>query len=82
MNVSIAHYVSQNVQWKQFMRKMMCLMSSYISSSLNAELSKKWRPIIEKKDPLPDADDWASVKDKLDQITTLNRNGGNLIPHV
>ena len=35
---------------------------------LNADLSKKWRPIIEKKDPLPDADDWASVKDKLDHL--------------
>ncbi|MDE2388463.1 MAG: ferredoxin family protein [Betaproteobacteria bacterium] len=35
---------------------------------LNAELSKQWRPIIEKKDPLPDADEWASVKDKLDQL--------------
>lgn len=35
---------------------------------LNAELSKKWRPIIEKKDPLPDADNWATVKDKLDQL--------------
>ncbi len=35
---------------------------------LNADLSKKWRPIIEKKDPLPDADEWAGVKDKLDQL--------------
>lgn len=35
---------------------------------LNAELSKKWRPIIEKKEALSDADEWASVKDKLDQL--------------
>ena len=35
---------------------------------LNASLSKKWRPIIEKKDPFPDADEWAGVKDKLDQL--------------
>ena len=35
---------------------------------LNAELSKKWRPIIEKKEALTDADEWASVKDKLDQL--------------
>ena len=35
---------------------------------LNAELSKKWqsRNITEKKDPLPDADYWATVQDKKD----------------
>ena len=33
--------------------------------ALNAELAKAWKPIIEKKDPLPDADEWAQVKDKL-----------------
>ena len=32
--------------------------------ALNAELSKSWKPIIEKKDALPDADDWAKVKEK------------------
>lgn len=35
---------------------------------LNAELSKKWRAIVERKDPLPDADEWAQVKGKLDQL--------------
>ncbi len=32
---------------------------------LNAELAKVWPVITEKKDPLPDADEWAEVKDKL-----------------
>lgn len=36
--------------------------------ALNAELSKIWDPIIEKKDALPDADEWASVTDKLDKL--------------
>ena len=31
---------------------------------LNAELAKIWPVITEKKDPLPDADEWAQVKDK------------------
>jgi len=34
-------------------------------TELNAELSKKWEPIIEKGDGLPDADDWREVKEKL-----------------
>ncbi|MCC2625893.1 MAG: ferredoxin [Burkholderiales bacterium] len=35
--------------------------------ALNAELSKnpKWQPITMKKDAPPDADHWATVKDKL-----------------
>ena len=33
--------------------------------ALNAELAKTWKVIIERKDPLPDADEWAGVKDKL-----------------
>jgi ferredoxin len=32
---------------------------------LNAELSKIWKPIIEKKAAPPDADEWKTVKDKL-----------------
>ena len=36
--------------------------------ALNAELSKQWQPIIEKKDALPDADEWAQVKDKFDEL--------------
>jgi len=41
---------------------------------LNAELSKhaNWTVIVEKKDPLPDHEDWASVKGKLQH---LDRNG-------
>jgi ferredoxin len=31
---------------------------------INAELAKVWKPIIEKKDAPPDADEWAKVKDK------------------
>ena len=36
--------------------------------ALNAELSKEWQPIIENKDPLPDADEWAGVTEKRDQL--------------
>ena len=32
--------------------------------ALNAELSKVWPAIVEKKDALPDADDFAKVKSK------------------
>jgi len=31
---------------------------------LNAELARLWKPIIESKDALPEADDWVKVKDK------------------
>ena len=37
-------------------------------TALNAELSKAWPVIIERKDPAPDADEWAKVKGKLDQL--------------
>ena len=37
-------------------------------TALNAELSKVWKPIIEKKDALTDADDWAKVTEKLDKL--------------
>lgn len=37
-------------------------------TSLNAELAKKWKPIIVMKPALPDADEWAQVKDKLDRL--------------
>ncbi len=36
--------------------------------ALNAELSRTWKPIIERKDPLPDADEWVEVKDKLSML--------------
>jgi ferredoxin len=35
---------------------------------LNAELAKQWKPIVERKDALPDAEDWASRKDKLGEL--------------
>ena len=35
---------------------------------LNAELAKIWKPIIAMKPALPDADEWAQVKDKLDRL--------------
>jgi ferredoxin len=31
---------------------------------LNAELSKVWKPIVERKEPPADADQWAKVQDK------------------
>ncbi|NNM69345.1 MAG: ferredoxin family protein [Gallionella sp.] len=33
--------------------------------ALNAELAKLWKPIVEKVDAAPDADDWKAVKEKL-----------------
>jgi len=33
-------------------------------TALNAELAKDWPPIIAKKSPPPDAEQWAQVKDK------------------
>ncbi len=36
--------------------------SEYVQ--LNADLSKKWPNITEKKDPLPDADAWKDKEDK------------------
>lgn len=36
--------------------------------ALNAELASQWKPIVERKDPLPDADEWAKVKDKLGEL--------------
>jgi len=33
--------------------------------ALNAQLAEEWMVIIESKDALPDADEWAGVKDKL-----------------
>jgi ferredoxin len=37
-------------------------------TALNAQLAKVWKPIIEMKPALPDADEWAQVKNKLDQL--------------
>jgi len=34
----------------------------------NREYSEAWPNITVKKDPLPDADDWAEKKDKMDQF--------------
>lgn len=36
--------------------------------ALNAELSKLWKPIIARKDPLPGADEWAKASDKIDML--------------
>jgi ferredoxin len=36
--------------------------------ALNAELSKLWKPIIERKPAPPDADEWKDVRDKLSQL--------------
>ena len=35
---------------------------------LNTELSAIWPVITEQKDPLPDADDWADKKDKMQYL--------------
>jgi ferredoxin len=36
--------------------------------ALNAELAKAWKPITKKKAPLSDAEEWAQVTGKLDQL--------------
>ncbi len=36
--------------------------------ALNAELSREWPVLTEKKDPLPDADEWAKVDAKLEYL--------------
>ena len=36
--------------------------------ALNAELTKGWPVIIERKDPAPDADEWAKIKGKLEKL--------------
>lgn len=36
--------------------------------ALNAELAKLWKPIIERKDALPDAEEWSKVDSKLDKL--------------
>ena len=33
--------------------------------ALNAELAKKWPTITRSKDPMPDADTWKDVKNKI-----------------
>lgn len=35
---------------------------------LNAELAQEWPVLTEAKDPLPDADEWKDVSDKLDYL--------------
>ncbi len=35
---------------------------------LNAELAKQWKPIIERKDALSEAEAWSSVTDKRDKL--------------
>ena len=37
-------------------------------TAINAELAKAWKPIIAKKPALPDADEWAQVRIKADQL--------------
>jgi ferredoxin len=32
--------------------------------ALNAELSKEWKPLVERKPAPPDADEWKDVKEK------------------
>ncbi len=35
---------------------------------LNAELAQEWPVLTEAKDPLPDADEWKDVSDKIDHL--------------
>jgi len=36
--------------------------------ALNSELARRWKPIVERIPPPPDAEEWAKVKKKLDQL--------------
>ena len=36
--------------------------------ALNATLSRQWPVLVQRKEALPDADKWAAVKNKLDQL--------------
>src|SRR6185369_16414590 len=36
--------------------------------AINAELSRTWQPIVERKEPLPDADEWAQKKGKKELL--------------
>ena len=42
--------------------------ADFLPEGVRAELAKGWKPIVERKDPLPDAEEWAKVKDKLDKL--------------
>ena len=35
---------------------------------LNADLARQWKPIVERKDPLPEAEEFAQVKVKLELL--------------
>ena len=37
-------------------------------TALNAELSKTWKVIVERKDPPANADEWSTVKGKLEHL--------------
>lgn len=41
-------------------------MQDYIA--LNAEMAQIWPPIVEKKDPLPDHEQWAGVAGKINLV--------------
>ena len=41
-------------------------MQDYIA--LNAEMAQIWPPIVEKKDPLPDHEKWATVTGKINLV--------------
>ena len=36
--------------------------------ALNAELARRWKPIVERIAPPADAEEWAKVKSKLEQL--------------
>lgn len=36
--------------------------------ALNAELASVWKPIVERKEPLSDAEEWAKRTGKLDEL--------------
>ncbi len=35
---------------------------------LNRDFSRLWKPLVERKDPPPDADEWAKTRDKRELI--------------
>ena len=64
-SASIARCASPNARSRRFLPRMTCRPTNSSSTALNAELSKLWKPIIERKPGPRDADEWKDVKDKL-----------------
>ena len=66
-SASTARFASPNARSRRFSPKTTSRPTQEQFKALNAELSKLWKPIIERKPAPPDADDWKDVKDNLER---------------